>query len=248
MVDTAEPIIVYTCVTHLYDRRIQAARPAAGVRFVCFTDTPGKIEAPGWEVRRIESPARLSSGHDINRYHKLFPHRLFPEARWSVYLDGNLRFDGDWHELVARVAGSGSALGAFWHPRGHDLTTEVEVCHKSRFDRRDVEVIDRQVAYYASRGIDPAQKIPTNNLLVRDHAAPGFDRAMSIWWAQLFEFCKRDQVSLMFALKEAGATWQPLDGAGGLSPDLVRLEWHKPPLKARILRRIRQKLGIRQAG
>lgn len=246
-----EPVTVYTCVTHGYDRQVQPAVPAEGLRFVCFTDRPGRLDAPGWELRPLESPARLASGHDINRFHKFFPHRLFPDCRWSVYIDGNVRFAGDWRGLAARVEQAGAGLGAFLHPAGHDLVQEVEACRIHRFDRRDMERVAAQLALYASHGIDLAAPIPTNNLLVRDHAAPGLDLAMGLWWSQLFEWCKRDQISLTYALSRAGVRWLPLDGEGlpgALSADQVQVVWHRPPVARRLARRIRRALGLVERG
>lgn len=246
---TEQPIVIYTCIAGKYDRHLMPVSPVPGVRFVCLTDSTGYLKAPGWEVLPLASPARLTSGHDVNRFHKFFPHRLFPEARWSIYLDGNIRYTGDWHMLVARIRDAGAALGAFWHPSGHDLTTEIDACKRyMKFDERDISVIDRQLALYVERGIDPAEPIPTNNVLVRDHAAPGLDAAMSLWWSQLFEFTKRDQISLTYVLAQAGVRWQPLDGEGGIDPALVEVVWHRPPLRKRIERKLRRQFGLKTKG
>lgn len=244
------PIVVYTCIAGLYDRELMPVKHEPGVEFVCFTDTPGKLNAPGWDLRKPQSPARLTDGHDINRFHKLFANRLFPEHRWSIYLDGNLRFHGQFHGLVKRLENSEQALGAFWHRNGHTLGVEVDACRRHKFDQRDAEVVRAQLKHYEAAGIALDQPIPTNNLLVRDHVAPGLSDAMSIWWSHLFEFSKRDQVSLLYALKAAGAGWQPLDGEGDDAVDtaLVETVWHKPALGKRIERRLRKHFGITRKG
>ena len=197
-------------------------------------------------MRALKSPGRLVGGHDVNRYHKLFPHRLFPDHRWSIYQDGNLSFAGDHASLVARVSDGGAALGAFWHPDGHDMRREVEACKRMKFDRRDLDVIEAQLAAYAQEGIGPDTRIPTNYLLVRDHAHPALPMAMDIWWAQLFQFTKRDQISLLYSLKKADAKWVPLDGddPGAIDPALVSTRWHRPPLVQRIRRRLHKSFGI----
>ncbi|AJP73895.1 glycosyltransferase domain-containing protein [Sphingomonas hengshuiensis] len=240
---TDDRIIVYTCVSKNYDRALMPVPASDAVRFVCFTDSPAYLRAPGWEVRAVESPERLQSGHDINRYHKFFPHRLFPDARWSIYLDGNLRYAGDWRALVDRVAAAGAGLGAFWHPEGHSLAQEIEACRRLKFDARDTACVDRQIALYVGDGARLDAPIPTNNLLVRDHAFPGLADAMSLWWSHLFEFSKRDQISLLHALAQRSVPWQPLDGDGGVDPALVSVIWHRPPLLARIRKRLRRMFG-----
>ena len=177
---TGQKVAVYTCVAGGYEREIAPVRPREDLSFVCFTDAPGRLTAPGWEMRALKSPGRLVGGHDVNRYHKLFPHRLFPDHRWSIYQDGNLSFAGDHASLVARVSDGGAALGAFWHPDGHHMRREVEACKRMKFDRRDLDVIEAQLAAYAQEGIGPDTRIPTNYLLVRDHAHPALPMAMDI--------------------------------------------------------------------
>lgn len=239
-----DEIVVYTCVAGRYDRELMPARQEEGVRFVCFTDAPRALSAPGWEMRQTVSPSRLKSGHDVNRFHKVFAHHLFPSERWSVYLDGNLRFDGDFPSLIERVKSNGSCLGAFWHKSGHTLTQEVELCKQIKLSKLEQPIADRQLAHYAATGFDVSQPIPTNNLLVRDHQHPALRLAMSLWWSHLFEFTKRDQISLLYALSQADARWQPLDGEGGLDPALVRTVWHRPPFVQRMRGRLRKHFGI----
>jgi hypothetical protein len=242
----ADEIIVYTCVSKNYDRKLMAVEPRQGLRFVAFTDDPKGLDAPGWEMRAIESPKRLTSGHDINRFHKLFPHRLFPEHRWSIYIDGNLTYRGDFAELVRQMDGTGAAVGGFWQPHGRTLGEEADANRLRRFDAHDLKVVEAQLAAYAAAGVGPERKIPTNHLMVRDHHAPGFAVAMSIWWSQLFEFTKRDQMSLIYALDQAGAHWVCLATEDGtISHDLVEIAFHKPPLAERAKRKLKRKLNIR---
>lgn len=71
--------VVYTCITNTYDQLWEVSH-IENVRFVCFTDTEIN-QQNGWEIQPLSSPKRLTSGHDINRFHKLFPHHLFPDYR-----------------------------------------------------------------------------------------------------------------------------------------------------------------------
>ncbi|PEQ10953.1 hypothetical protein B2G71_19230 [Novosphingobium sp. PC22D] len=243
---TEQPIVVYTCIAGKYDKHLMPVEPVPGVRFVCFTDSTGYLKASGWEIMPLASPARLTSGHDINRYHKFFPHRILPDTKWSIYIDGNIRFAGDWHAMIARVRDADAGLGMFWHPDGHNLATEIAACNRyDKFDDRDRTMIDSQIAFYARHGIDQGLPIPTNNVIVRDHAASGLELGMSLWWSQLFEFTKRDQISLPFVLRQSGLCWQPLDGEGGIDRALLQVVWHRPPLRTRIRKRLRRQFGIK---
>ena len=235
--------VIYTCVTGRYDRVLMDAA-AHTQRFVCFTDTPRALTAPGWELRPLVSPNSVQGGRAVNRWHKLFPHRLFPDARHSIYVDGNVRLSGDPVILVEALARAGAAMGAFSHPSGHTLAREVAECRRHRFTRADLAAVDRQIATYRRAGIDFDAQIPTNNVLVRDHAAPGLAEAMDLWWQQLQRFTGRDQVSLPFVLQDTGLPFVLLDRQGGVDPDMVAVAWHRPPLAARLKRRLRAHFGI----
>ena len=201
----------------------------SGLRFICFSDGK-RPNAPGWEFRQPGSPARLASPHDVNRFHKVFPHRLFPDQRWSIYIDGNIRFAGDWGRLVEIVRRTGAPVGAFRHPDGRNLIEEVEACSRyGKFDAIDRAAAERQVALYRSEGLDVAAPISANYLLVRDHAYPGLDAAMSLWWSHLFEFSRRDQIGLQYSLYRNGLDWTTLDGPDGVDAALLtRLPHHRP--------------------
>lgn len=239
----SEDVIVYTCVTGGYEPTLMPATGEPGLRFVCFTDHPEKIDAPGWEKRPLESPDRLTSGHDINRFHKIFAHRLFPDARWSIYLDGSIVLTGNLRDLVDAVERQGAALGAFWHPNGHGLRGEAELCRQYRFDRRDCSLIEEQLEFYRHRGLDLEAKTPMNGVLVRDHSEPNLELAMNIWWAQLFKFTQRDQISLTYSLREAGVPWVALDGDGGIDRGRLSIRFHRRPFMQRVQMRLRRQFG-----
>lgn len=206
-----DEIIVYTCVTGGYDklRPVRAAEP--GVSFVCFTDSPRRIPH-GWHVRPLQSPHRLTNGHDINRYHKMFPHRLFPDNRFSIYLDGNVWFDGKYRGMVQGLQSHGACLGAFRHPKGRGVFEESEMCVRlNKLHRSEVPVLEQQLRCYEGEGFNLSTSITVNNLLARDHCHSGFAAAMALWWSQLFEFTSRDQLSLNYVLWKTGIPWIYLD-------------------------------------
>jgi hypothetical protein len=203
-----------------------------------FTDRPGS--ASGWEVRPLASPPRLTSGHDVNRYHKVFPHRVLT-ARYSVYQDGNIRYRGDVGALVDRLRETGAALGLFRHPEGRTLAEEPEACRRFRkFDAWDAARAAAQLDGYAAEGLDLQQAIGTNYLLVRDHAHPGLALASSLWWSQLFEHTKRDQLSLPYVLWKTGLPWVFLDDGPEIDPGQVERVGHRRSLVRRATDRVRR--------
>lgn len=243
------PLVVYSCVVGRYDLPLPPP-PArgGGIRFVYFTDDPPKVRG-AWESRPLQSSRRLRDGHDINRFHKLFPHRLFPQHRYSIYLDGNIRYDTDIKALLKPLKATGAALGAFRHPNRRTLGEEARFCRDiGKFDRHDLGCLEAQLRLYSEGLGDLDRPIPANYLLVRDHHHPTLPTAMSLWWSHLFEFTKRDQISLLYALDRCNLPWVFLDDhTPGLERSVVRLP-HRRSLWSRgrrVVRRLRKGLPRR---
>ena len=215
-------LVVYTCVTGSYDDLSGLQVPKEGIQFVLFTDRKIKKDI-GWEVRPLASPVRLTNGHDINRYHKFFAHRIFPNNEYSIYQDGNINFEGSYIDLLLEFKKSEAALAAFKHPKGRSLLEEAEACkfHKN-FDDFDKSKIIDQFNYYISKNIDLEKEITANYFLLRRHNHEKLSLAMSLWWSQLYEFTKRDQISLEYALEEAALPSVLIEDLGFNSNLLVR--------------------------
>jgi len=216
-----ENLVVYTCSTNNYDNLTLLQSPVEGLRFIFFTNQLNKVPV-GWEGRQLRSPPRLTSGHDINRFHKIFPHHVLPEFRYSVYIDGNISFNGDFGELVEKLRAAKVALAAFSHPEQRKLKEEVSACERyNRFDWYDKKRAKLQYDFYGSERLDLCQLITGNYLLVRDHMHPNFYHCMSIWWSHLFEYTKRDQMSLNYALWKSELPWAFLDEELGVDANLL---------------------------
>lgn len=220
-------IAVYTCVTNNYDQIIHPHRQEENVDFFFFTNDP-KIESSFWKVMMPVSPPRLASGHDINRFHKLFPHQFLHAYRYSVYMDGNVRYSGKFSDLVDQLRIQNLALAAYSHSCKRSVEEEASTCVKeNRLDSYDLERIDYQLSHYKSDGFDTTTPITENNLIVRDHHHPTLPFTMSLWWSQLFEFSKRDQISLQYAIWKTKLPSGFIDLDLNISPTLLEKEKHK---------------------
>ena len=242
-VSTQRKIIVYTCVAGDYDREIAPVEPNENLVFVCFTNSK-YLSAPGWEIRDLVPTRPGLDNQAINRFHKLFPHLLFLNASWSIYVDGNISFSGNWRDAVEAVAASNATIGAFTHPHNHNLLEEVAACRRFRkFTTRDDSLADLQVAEYGRRGIDLSKPITENNFLVRNHECRSLAPLMSIWWSQLFEWTSRDQISLSYALEASKAKLVRLDNAGLKNGDISRVA-HSRTFAQKIRKAVRRALNF----
>ena len=223
-------ITVYTCISGMYDKISPLSNGEyQDVSCICFSDYEYSAGL-GWHYHTFESPRRLTNGHDINRYHKIFPQRVLRGCRYSVYVDGNIRYIGSYRKLVEEFRKSGAALGAFRHPEKRTIKEEAEACQKQgKFDKYDLARIDHQMEFYSEEGLNLNAPVTANYLLVRDNMHPRLQIAMSLWWSQLFEFTKRDQLSLNYVLWKMQVPWVFLDDLKDVhESDLVRLSHNRP--------------------
>lgn len=191
-------IVVYTAVIGEYDIVLDPVINTEGVEYVLFTDSSAPVFA--WQVRPIDRT--VATGNPlINRWYKVFAHKLFPDADISIYLDGNIRILKNLDCLLKEFDESGAAIGLFTHMERQDIYEEVAACRQlNKFDAQDEKLIDSQLGFYESSGFPADQKLTDNGIIFRKHHQLGLYQAMELWWEQLNTYTKRDQISLPFAI------------------------------------------------
>ncbi len=208
-------LVVYTCIAGAYDRLRTVPQAEAGVSYVCFAERGTRVPPPWQRLDPLPLPDGQAGSHNVNRYHKLFPHRLFPGQRYSIYQDGNVSFRGSFLQMLERFRQSGAAVGAYQHFDQRTVESEARECIQcGKFNASDLELIGKQLATYRAAGYPMAQPISANYVLVRDHWAEGFDAAMEGTWHDLQRYTSRDQISLGFNLWQNSVSQVFLDELG----------------------------------
>ncbi|KAH6780412.1 transmembrane protein [Perilla frutescens var. hirtella] len=142
----------------------------------------------------------------VGKIPKLLPHRLFPSARYSIWLDSKLRLQLD--PLLI--------LEYFLWRRGYEYAISnhydrhclwEEVAQNKRLNKYNHSVIDEQFAFYQSDGMrrfnasDPNKLIPSNvpegSFIVRAHT-PMSNLFSCLWFNEVDRFTPRDQLSFAY--------------------------------------------------
>ncbi|MEO8604727.1 MAG: glycosyltransferase domain-containing protein, partial [bacterium] len=146
--DAAASIVVYTAITAGYDDlREPPPRALPGAQFVAFLAAPQA--SPTWRTQPLyagfDDPTRNA------KIHKILPHRFFPAARYSLWLDGSVSIRGECglDELVERYLAD-CDLAVFQHRVRTCVYQEASVCLQRGLD--DANLIWRQVCGYAQEG------------------------------------------------------------------------------------------------
>ena len=182
-------IVVYTAVISDYDRLYEPFFRTDGVDMVCFTDQKG-LTSSAWNVvqmkRTLDDPTREA------RRLKILPHRLFPDADATVWVDANLellKVPGRWdvEAMLGRFP-----LAVYAHDKRKCLYDEAMVCKAQRRD--DARVMSYQMARYAKEGMPRGFGLASTGFLARKNK-PEATVFCEAWWYELANGSKRDQLS-----------------------------------------------------
>ncbi|KAL9379822.1 hypothetical protein Peur_028304 [Populus x canadensis] len=146
----------------------------------------------------------------VGKVPKLLPHRLFPSARYSIWLDSKLRLQVD--PLLV--------LEYFLWRKGHEYAISnhydrhcvwEEVVQNKKLNKYNHTVIDQQFAFYQADGLkrfnvsDPNKLLPSNvpegSLIVRAHT-PMSNLFSCLWFNEVDRFTPRDQLSFAYTYQK----------------------------------------------
>ncbi|MBE70546.1 MAG: hypothetical protein CMO07_07335 [Thalassospira sp.] len=188
--------VIYTVIVGGYDD-VRSLPPFPGWDFVLLTDKKPSLwkrllRRSRWQVRLFDNP-----GLDLTRYSrlpKLKPHLFFPDYDYSVYIDGNARFERDPSELLEALGWPSFAVSE--HPFRSNLYDEFSECSRMGYDAPDV--FERQEEKYRAEGLSDPAPLYENNLILRRHNEAKVMELGDLWFDELGKESKRDQLSLPY--------------------------------------------------
>jgi hypothetical protein len=187
--------VVYTALAGGRDVLGEPGRLPDGWTAVAFTDG---ATHPGWAVLPLPNgdlgPKRAAVAV------KVLAHRVFPDARLSLWLDANFHVGCDLEALAAEaLAGADVALHA--HPERDCLYDEALACIE--LGRDAAATICAQVVRYAQLGFPPRAGLGATGVVLRRHTA-AVAALNDDWWAEVAAGSCRDQLSLDYVAWRRG--------------------------------------------
>jgi hypothetical protein len=142
----------------------------------------------------------------VGKIPKLLSHRLFPSARYSMWLDSKLRLQIDPLLILEYFLWrKGYEYAISNHYDRHCLWEEV--AQNKRLNKYNHTVIDQQFAFYQADGLkrfnasDPNKLLPSNvpegSFIVRAHT-PMSNLFSCLWFNEVERFTPRDQLSFAY--------------------------------------------------
>lgn len=195
---TKSNVVVYTAISGKYDILRSHQYLVDSWDYVCFTDEQiSGLHA--WEIRPMKELGTLGANRKA-KYYKLFPHKLFPEYEYSIWIDGNWDITGPHLEHVTKRLLKKKNLSIALNPHNWRdcIFDEAKECIIRRLDKK--KVIQKQMSYLRQKGFPKKQGLFEMNLILRKHHSPSVITLMESWWDMIMRFSKRDQLSFTYVL------------------------------------------------
>jgi len=196
-------LVVYTANIGNYDEMWPAPD---GVHSVCFSD--GSVDAPGWEVRRIQRIMQHPKGDSLRL--KCLPHLWFPDADAWVWLDANMMYNGNPRDLLGYLSDDG--IAAFRHPLYSSVYQEMVATAAAHYRNTDPKAIAEQNEALQAEGFPSDAGLGLTGCLVR-HNTPDICWFNEAWWADICRWATwRDQFSFTPVLWRVGMRYGEIPG------------------------------------
>ncbi|CAL9084580.1 unnamed protein product [Musa textilis] len=132
---------------------------------------------------------------------KLLLHRLFPNARFSLWIDGKLELVVDPYQVLERFLWrKNSTFAISKHYRRFDVFVEAEA--NKAAGKYDNASIDYQIEFYKKEGLTPyslsklpiTSDVPEGCVIIKEHI-PITNLFTCLWFNEVDRFTSRDQIS-----------------------------------------------------
>lgn len=210
--------IIYTCITGGKDILSEDIN-TKGAKAVCFTDDP-KMKSEKWEIRMI--PNLYKDIRRDSRTVKMLSHIFFPEAEYSLYVDGNIISKVPLQRMIDEYLVDND-IAVFKHHTRDCLFDEAKECIRLELDSK--EAIEAHIERY--KGFPKHKGLYQCGMILRRHT-PKIKRLNESWFAEYMTGCKRDQVSFPYALEKEGVSIFAIDSFAYLH-DYFEYSNHKVP-------------------
>lgn len=196
----ADRIAVYTGIFGDYDEMCEPAVTPDNIDYFLVSDEKNfKKSVFQWLDAKKIIPDDIVSPVKRNRYIKMHPHIIFPEYKYSIYIDGNISIEED---ATVFVKESPSGIAAFLHPKRDCIFYEALTI--TNFHRVVAEDVCRQMKKYLDEGLPLHYGMPEMPVIVRENNNPVCISIMEDWWREFESGAQRDQLSFMYAMWKNG--------------------------------------------
>ncbi|CAM8988495.1 unnamed protein product [Rhodiola kirilowii] len=153
-----------------------------------------------WKIIVVRS-VPYSDSRRNGKIPKLLLHRIFPNVRYSIWIDGKLQLVVDPYQILERFLWRQNATFAISrHYRRFDVFEEAEA--NKAGGKYDNASIDYQIDFYKNEGLTPYSEaklpitsdVPEGCVIIKEHI-PITNLFTCLWFNEVDRFTSRDQLS-----------------------------------------------------
>ncbi|WP_211006134.1 glycosyltransferase domain-containing protein [Pectobacterium versatile] len=229
-------LVVYTALFGDYDSLNEPADNYDGCDFICFTDQKN-LKSDIWEIKNIESnniPANI-----LNRYYKFKPHLFFSDYNSSLYIDSNIAIIKNPYDLKIKYLSNSDFL-APKHFLRDCIYEEAKECIILK--KYNTEEIILQLRKYKLAGMPQKFGLAENNIILRNHNKSAVINLMELWWQEIQNMTKRDQLSLAYVLWSNDQKFNYMNESSRGNDEYFRYLEHKKTMCDSVIAKIKNKI------
>lgn len=197
----AKDTAIYTCISGEYDELREPVYISDRCDYYFISEKkPERETVYQWIDILDVVPSYITDSILRNRYCKMNPDKIFPQYRYSVYLDGNITIMGDITKSIEYLKRARIGVTSVYEEDTvylHGLRCMVQgLDYYARWQK--------QMNRYWLEGLPGDIKVSLCNILVREHNNPVCVKLMRDWWDEFCKYVRRDQVSFPYILWKNG--------------------------------------------
>lgn len=186
-------IVIYTAFTGDYDSLKEPEYIDENCDYVCFSDNPD-LESDTWKIIQMED-SPLDDNRKAKQY-KVFPHKYFPNHKYSFWIDGTFKIKGSIREYVSKYINS--SMLTVVHPERDCIYDEA--LSSIQFPRYSNYTIEKQVNSYKKDGMPTHYGLPVLGAIFRQHNDSKIIDLMEKWWVEIINYTNQDQLSFTYLM------------------------------------------------
>lgn len=190
-------IAAYTCIVGNYDKLKEPVSVSEECDYYVISDEKPSADSVFRYININDCvPYCVEDNTKKNRYCKINAHKLFPQYRYSIYFDGNIRLKNNIVQKIDELPQTRITTSAI----NSINCVYMETMRAIELGRVSKEVAMKQIEKYWLEGMPEKFGSVVCSVLIREHNNPICKKIMEDWWEQVEQFSRKDQISFPYVI------------------------------------------------
>ncbi|MCT4552680.1 MAG: glycosyltransferase [Alphaproteobacteria bacterium] len=193
--------VIYTAIVGGYDIIPEIKYRMKGWDYILFSDSVDKGTFKGWKVKPLQSNVKPDIDYKTKsaRWHKTHPHKLFPDYKYSIWIDSNISVENDTLEKkVEELINKEIKISSVKHPDRKCSYKEIKACFK--FGKDTFSNLRKVKSFLKKEKLPKDMGSFETGLMFREHNNTKIQELDNLWWSLIEKYSKRDQLTFPYSL------------------------------------------------